>query len=136
MKTLKLDEESLQKGWGADGQYWFSLEDYVIRDIVDTFDLEIPDEMNEEEFLRSYGYIPYFRINPIDFYKSYMSTIPNNKLRAAMAKVDDKDYIETFWKYYRVYPQLSDGYEDFQSQYILEKALQWCGENGIHYTIQ
>jgi len=135
MKTFIIDEEALKKGWGDEGEYWFSLSNYTVSEHRLFAHYNRPEEMTEETFMLSLGYIPYFRVRRIDLAKAYIAIIPNNKLRAALAKVKDTDYIETFWKYFNAYPAVFDAYEDFQNTYLLEKAKQWCEAHEISYEI-
>ena len=136
MKTLQLDEETLQKGWGADGQYWFSLNDYVIKDITASAHLERPENMTEEAFLLSLGYIPYFRVKRVEMKKAFVETLSNKKLKEAMSKIEEEDFVEAFWKYYKAYPESFAQYETFQNEYLLQKAEAWCKKNGIRYTVK
>ncbi len=135
MKTFAIDEETLQKGWGDEGQYWFSLNDYRIKEHSAFAHYDRPHEMTEEAFMLTLGYIPCFRVKRIELAKAYVENMTNNKLKNALSKIESESYIEAFWKYYNAYPQEFAGYEAFQNEYLMKKALQWCNENGIAYEV-
>ena len=131
-----LNAEALQKGWGADGQYWFSLKNYRVRNHYEFADNDRPEDVSETQFMLSMGYIPYFRVSRIELAKAYIDAIGSIKLKEKMAAIDDEaEYIETFWKCYNVYPHLSEGYEEFQNNYLIKKAIDWCDENHISYDL-
>ena len=137
MKTFVIDEETLQKGWGAEGQYWFSLNDYSVKEHSAFAHYDRPHEMTEEAFMLSLGYIPYFRVSHIELAKAYINAVGSHKLKAKLDAVsDDKEYIEAFWKYYNAYPHLSEGYEEFQNNYLLKKAIDWCDDNRIPFVVK
>ena len=136
MKTFVLDSESLKKGWGAEDQYWFSITAFNVIDISESAHIDRPSDISETEFMFSLGYIPYFRVNRLELAKAFTETIENKKLKASMDKIEDKQYIETFWKYYNVYPETFEKYEQFQNDYLLKKAERWCTENGIEYVVK
>ncbi|MBQ9228677.1 MAG: hypothetical protein IJ168_07580 [Eubacterium sp.] len=135
MKTFEVDNALLQKGWGADGQYWFSLNDYSVKEHSAFAHYDRPHEMTEEAFMLTLGFIPYFRVQRIELAKAYVATVSNRKLQEALAKIDDEHYIEAFWKYFNAYPEVFAGYEDFQNAYLLQKAERWCTDNNIAYKI-
>ncbi len=136
MKKFILDEEALKKGWGDDSQYWFSLTTYTIKNHYDFADNERPDNMSETEFMLSMKCIPYFRVSRIELAKAYIEAVASDKLKAKLNVIDDdKDYIEAFWKYFNAYPHLSEGYEEFQNNYLIKKAINWCDENSINFEV-
>ena len=135
MDVFELDDEALQKGWGADEQYFFSVKDYKIVNHYDFADYDRPEDMSETQFLLSLGYIPYFNVKRIQLAKAYIAAVGSKKLQAKLADVSDEDYIEAFWKYFNAYPHLSEGYEEFQNNYLLKKAIDWCDENGINFKV-
>lgn len=136
MKTFELDEKSLKAGWGAEEQYWFSINNYNVIDISESAHIDRPSDISETEFMLSLGYIPYFCVNRMELAKAYVATIDNKKLKAAMDKIEDSKYIDAFWKYYNAYPSDFSDYENFQHEYLLRKAERWCRENGIDYVIK
>ncbi|MCR5207121.1 MAG: hypothetical protein K6C14_01430 [Eubacterium sp.] len=130
-----LDKENLQKGWGAEGQYWFSYRSFVVRDITHFADIDRPENMSESEFLLSLGYIPYFRVSRIELAKAYINAVGSRKLKEKLAAVPDEDYIETFWKYFNAYKHLSEGFEEFQNNYLIKKGIDWCEDNAINFRV-
>ena len=97
--------------------------------------IDRPDQISQSAYFVSIGYIPYFTVSNEEVMRAYVDTLSNPKLKTALSKIDDNDYVESFWKYYNVYPQLFDGFEDFQHEYALNKAKKWCEENSINYTV-
>ena len=137
MKVFELDEEALQKGWGAEGQYWFSVKDYKLKEQHEFADYERGDDVGEHQFLLSLGYIPYFRVKRIQLAKAYINAIASHKLKSKLDAIEDEgEYIEAFWKYFNAYPHLSEGYEEFQNNYLIKKAIDWCEENGINFEVK
>lgn len=136
MKTFVIDEETLQKGWGADGQYWFSLNDYSVKEHSAFAHYDRPHEMTEEAFMLTLGYIPYFRVKRLTLAQSYVAQMANKKLQEALSKIEDEAYIEAFWKYFNAYPQDFAGYEAFQRQYLEDNMKKWCADNGIVYEVK
>ncbi len=134
-KVLLLNNENLIKGWGAEGQYWFSTRDYRIIDIVSLVDVDMPENMSESAFMLSIGYIPYFRVNRLELSRSYIEAVGSRKLKAKLADVPDSEYIDTFWKYFDAYKHLSDGYEEFQLNFLIKKAIDWCEDNSINFEV-
>lgn len=136
MKTFELTLENLRKGWSSTPQYWFSLNDYRIKNIVDFVDFDQPDTMNKSSYLVSLGYIPYFAVTNEEVIRSFVKSIEDKKLKKALANIDERDYVESFWKYFNIYPELADALCEFEDSFVLEKAKAWCDENGISYEVK
>ena len=137
MSKFVLDGETLKKGWGDEGQYWFSLKDYEIKNHYEFAYHERPEDIDETDFMRSIDYIPYFRVSRIELAKAYIEAVASEKLKAKLNAVEnDSDYIEAFWKYFNAYPHLSEGYEEFQNNYLIKKAINWCDENDIEFEVK
>lgn len=136
MKVFKLNESNLRKGWSSSNQYWFSLKDYRLVDSSSLADLDNSNNISQSGYFVSLGYIPYFAITNEELIRAYMQTISNEKLKQALLKIDDENYAEEFWKYVNVYPELSECFDEFESTYLLNKAEQWCKENGIKYVVE
>lgn len=134
MKMFELNSDNLRKGWGGADQYWFSLGDYCVRDAATLSTMDRPDQISQSAYYVSLGYIPYFCVSNEEVMRAYVSSLTNAKLKKALSSIDDNDYVESFWKYFNVYPELSDGWSDFEDEYVLKKAIEWCEENGINYT--
>ncbi len=136
METFHLNKETLRKGWGGVNQYWFSLKDYSVKDVAALAQIEKPEHISQASYFVSLGYIPYFVVSNEEVMRAYVATLDNEKLKNAFSKIESEDYVETFWKYFNVYPQLSNGWEEFEDNYVLEKAEKWCVENNINYTVE
>ena len=100
MKPFVLNDDALRKGWGGIGQYWFSLKDYTIKDVAELAHLERPEHISQSAYFVSIGYIPYFVVSDEEVMHSYVDTLTNQKLKAALSKIDEDDYVESFWKYF------------------------------------
>jgi hypothetical protein len=135
MKIFELNSESLRKGWGGADQYWFSLNDYKIRDVSTLAQIDRPEHISQSAYFVSIGYIPYFIVTNEEVIRSYVETFENEKLKSVFSKLDSNNYVESFWKYFNVYPQISEGLDEFEDKYVLNKAINWCKENAINYTI-
>lgn len=136
MKVFKLDKSSLRKGWSNNNQYWFSLKDYILVDSSSLADLDNSEHISQSGYFVSLGYIPYFTVSNEELIRAYMPTIKNEKLKQALLKLGNENYVESFWKYVNVYPELSECFNEFESKYLLDKAVKWCVENGIQYTVE
>ena len=136
MKTLELDESALRKGWGGAGEYWFSLKDYTVKSDAELSELDHPEDMSQSEYLVTLGYIPYFSISSEEVIRAFVPTIERKKLREAMESYVGNDYVENFWKYFHIYPEISEPYIEFEHRYVDEKAIRWCEENNIKYEFK
>lgn len=136
MKTFELSKENLRKAWNSGDRQWFSKRDYVIKEISDLVQMDIPAGMSQSAYFVSIGYIPYFVVSNEEVMHAYVSTLTNKKLKSALSKIDEDDYVESFWKYFNVYPQLAEGWDKFENDYILNKAKEWCEENSINYIVK
>jgi hypothetical protein len=136
MMAFELNQETLRKGWGGVDQYWFSLKNYKICDASSLAQIDVPELFSHSAYFLSLGYIPYFVISNEEVIRAYIDSIKNEKLKAAFNKVDKQNFVETFWKYFNVYPILSEGWQEFEDAYVLRKAEIWCKENGINYVVK
>lgn len=136
MLTFELDEENLRKAWGGSCEYWFSTKDYSVRDVVELIDYDAVEETSKASYLISLGYIPYFAVSDEEVMYAFVQTLDNEKLKAIFDKTGADDYKEMFWKYYNIYPELSDNFNDFEKSYLLNKAIKWCQGNNINYLVK
>lgn len=135
MKIFELNKDALRKAWSSAEQYWFSLQDYKIKDASTLAEIERPESVSNSAYYVSLGYIPYVTVSNVEVMRAFAQTISNKKLKENLAKISDEEYVEAFWKYLNVYPELSNGYNDFEDTYVLEKAKAWCEENAIEYSL-
>lgn len=136
MKTFELDADSLRKAWGGIDQYWFSLNDYIIKDIIELSDMEKPNDISQSAYYISLGYIPYFSVSNEEIIRAYISDLNDSKLKIALKNIDETNYVESFWKYFNAFPQLHEGWNDYEEKYVLSKAINWCEQNSINYVIK
>lgn len=135
MKTFELSKDALRKAWSSAEQYWFSLNDYKIKDVTTLAQMDKPESITGSAYYVSIGYIPYVTVSNIEVMRAFAQTISNKKLKENLAKISDEDYVESFWKYLNIYPELSESYNDFEDTYVLEKTKAWCEENAIKYSL-
>lgn len=135
MKEFELNEDSLRKCWGGADQYWFSLNDYKIRDVSSLAQLDRPEQISPSAYFVSLGYIPYCVVTNEEIMRAYVNNMKDTKLKSALSKIDDDNFVESFWKYFNIYPQLSEEWLSFEKDYLLKKAGEWCEENGINYAV-
>ncbi len=136
MDTLELDEVSLRKGWGGAGEYWLSLQDYSVKSDAELAAYEHPENVSQSEYLVSLGYIPYFTVNSEEVIRAFVPTIERKKLRDVLSGYSGSEYVENFWKYFHIYPEISDAYIEFEHRYVRNKAAKWCEENDIKYNFK
>ena len=135
MNTLEFDEASLRKGWGGEGEYWFSLRDYSIKSDSKLSELNRPEDVSQSEYYISLGYIPYFTVNSEEVIRAFVPTIERKKLRDKLAGYQGSEYVENFWKYFHIYPEISEPYIEFEHDYVRKKAVRWCEENGVNFKL-
>lgn len=136
MNTFELDPINLRKCWGGTNQYWFSLRDYNVKDIDTLSSLDKPDDVSQSTYLVSIGYIPYFVVTNEEMVRAFVESVSNPKIKKALSHIDESNFVDSFWKYVNVYPELSNDLNTFEDKYILDKAIKWCDENGIKYVIK
>ena len=106
MKLL-LDEMTLRFVWGSSGEYWYSRIDSQIHSSAEL-------ECADTEDLMANGFIPFL-------------TISNEEVIRA--------YIDTFWKYFNAYSSISEGFDEFENKFVIDKVKDWCEANSIEYTV-
>ncbi|MBQ9531946.1 MAG: hypothetical protein IJR70_07720 [Eubacterium sp.] len=136
MATFVIDNEALKKGWGAEGQYWFSFIDYSIVEDFDLMHIEVPENIEKEEFFRLKDIIPYANVKRYELAKAYIDTLDNKKIKLKFDSLENEEIVEYFWKYFHIYPDLFDGFGDFQTEYLLNVVKNWCGKHNINYTVK
>ena len=136
MKTFVIDKEALKKAWGADGQYWFSLDDYKIVEDIDFLELSVSDGMDKDDILKLEEFVPYLNIKRSELAKAYVDTIDNPKVKSKFENLDEDETVEYFWKYFHVYPELFQGLEQFENDFIICKLKKWCEKHAVNYTVE
>ncbi len=126
--NLVINEKSMRCVWGSTGEYWFSRTDGTVHSSDDLSD-------NDADLI-SNGFIPYLTISNEEIIRAYVKTLENKKLSAVFSRLGSDEYVDTFWKYFNAYSEISDGFADFESKYVLDKLKAWCDENGIEYTVE
>ena len=133
MGIFIINDDSINKAWSGENGYCFSMKDYTLKNVNDIADADINDGFAKSQLMISNGYIPYVKVSDVEIMRAYINSINNKKLAANFEKVSDTDYVETFWKYSNAYPEIFNGYGDFEHKYVKNKIAEWCRENGIEY---
>lgn len=136
MNVFEITDDSVNKAWSGADSYYFSMNDYSIKDASELADNDIPDNVSKSQIMVTLGYIPYVAVNDIEIMRAFIENINNKKLKTVFEKVEDKDYVETFWKYCNIYPEIRDSYGDFEHSFVKNKIVDWCKENGINYELK
>lgn len=127
MKLL-LNEKTLRFVWGGSGEYWYSRVDSQIHSSVEL-------ECEDTEDLMTNGFIPFLTISNEEVIRAYIKFLDNKKVSAVLDKLSGNEYIDTFWKYFNAYSSISEGFDEFEEKFVLEKVEQWCSQNAIEYAV-
>ena len=127
MKLL-LDEMTLRFVWGSSGEYWYSRID---SQILSSAELECADT----EDLMANGFIPFLTISNEEVIRAYIKFLDNKKVSAVLEKLSGNEYIDTFWKYFNAYSSISEGFDEFENKFVIDKVKDWCEANSIEYTV-
>lgn len=131
-----INQELLSKCGGGSAEYWFSYKDYTVKNIAEFSAVEKPDEVGQTVYFVSLGIIPFITVSNEEIMRAFVKKKGSTKLNAVLNRVNNEDFIETFWKYFNAYPELKDGFDEFASSYMLDKIIGWCKENNIEYSVQ
>ena len=115
MKLL-LDEMTLRFVWGSSGEYWYSRIDSQIHSSAEL-------ECADTEDLMANGF------------RAYIKFLDNKKVSAVLEKLSGNEYIDTFWKYFNAYSSISEGFDEFENKFVIDKVKDWCEANSIEYTV-
>lgn len=131
-----INQELLSKCGGGSAEYWFSYKDYTVKNISEFSAVEKPEEVGQTVYFVSLGIIPFITVSNEEIMRAFVKKKGSTKLNAVLNRVNNEDFIETFWKYFNAYPELKDGFDEFTSSYMLDKIIDWCKENNIEYSVQ
>ncbi len=132
---LVIDDELLQKCGGGSSEYWFCYGDYTIKNISEIDDMEKPDDVGQTAYYVSLGLIPFLSVSNEEIMRAFVKQRGSAKLNGILQKVHSDNFIETFWKYFNVYPELKEGLNEFAQDFMLNRLRGWCEENNIKYVI-
>ena len=127
MKLL-LDEMTLRFVWGSSGEYWYSRIDSQIHSSAEL-------ECADTEDLMANGFIPFLTISNEEVIRAYIKFLDNKKVCAVLEKLSGNEYIDTFWKYFNPYSSISEGFDEFENKFVIDKVKDWCEANSIEYTV-
>lgn len=125
---LVLSEENLRFAWGSATEYWFSRTNYSI---VNYKQLPVGDYSKLIEL----GYIPFITISNEEVIRAYIKSLNNPKLSSKFESLSSDECVETFWKYFNAYKDISEGFAGFENEYVTQKVIGWCDENAVNYKI-
>ena len=132
---LVIDDELLQKCGGGSSEYWFCYGDCTIKNISEIDDMEKPDDVGQTAYYVSLGLIPFLSVSNEEIMRAFVKQRGSAKLNGILQKVHSDNFIETFWKYFNVYPELKEGLNEFAQDFMLNRLRGWCEENNIKYVI-
>ena len=124
---LKLSEEKLRYAWGSATEYWFSRTDYNVYKFN-----ELPTD--DEAKLVELGFIPFVTISNEEVIRAYIKSLNNPKVESKFDGLSSYDCVETFWKYFNAYKDISSGFDAFEAKYVRKKVTSWCDEYNIEYV--
>lgn len=127
MKLL-LDEMTLRFVWGSSGEYWYSRIDSQIHSSAEL-------ECADTEDLMANGFIPFLTISNEEVIRAYIKFLDNKKVSAVLEKLSGNEYIDTFWKCFNAYSSISEGFDEFENKFVIDKVKDWCEANSIEYTV-
>ena len=67
--------------------------------------------------------------------RAYIKFLDNKKVSAVLEKLSGNEYIDTFWKYFNAYSSISEGFDEFENKFVIDKVKDWCEANSIEYTV-
>ena len=132
---LVIDKDLVQKCGGGSSEYWFSYNDCTVKNISEIQDLGRPDDIGQTAYFVSLGLIPFISISNEEIMRAFARFKGSKKLNDILQKVNSENFIDTFWKYFNVYPELKEGLDEFAEKFIVEKISAWCNENNIEYQV-
>lgn len=132
---LIINEETRNKCGGGSSEYWFSYNDYIIRNISELNIDDKPDDVGQTAYFVSIGIIPYVSVSNEEIMRALIKARGSVKLNAVFDNIDEDKFIETFWKYYNAYPELKVDVTEFADEYVNKKIISWCEENNVDYVI-
>lgn len=125
---LILSKENLRYAWGSATEYWFSRTDYSIHKHS-----ELPCE--DYATLMEMGFIPFLTISNEEVIRAYIKSLNNSKVQSKFDGLSSYDCVETFWKYFNAYENISSGFDSFEDEYVMKRVTDWCEDNGVNYKI-
>ncbi|MGN0532802.1 MAG: hypothetical protein ACI4IK_00415 [Eubacterium sp.] len=126
---LLVDSHVLRCAWGASSEYWFSRMDYSIYNACD-----LPSDDAAKLF--EAGFIPFVRLSNEEVIRAYVESLPNKKITAAFEKLEGVEYVETFWKYFKAYSEVAQGFDAFENKYVIDKLTEWCRDNAVDFKLE
>lgn len=133
---LIINSDIRKKCGHGSSEYWFSYRDYSIKNISELSMDDKPEDMGQTTYFVSIGLIPFVTVSNEEIMRAAIEARGSAKLKSIFDKVDSANFIETFWKYYNVYPELTENTDEFVSDYINNKIIEWCEENKIDYSVE
>ncbi len=133
---LIINSDTRNKCGHGSSEYWFSYRDYSIKNISELSTDDKPEDMGQTTYFVSIGLIPFVTVSNEEIMRAAVEERGSAKLKSIFEKIDSDNFVETFWKYYNVYPELTSGTDEFITDYINKKIVEWCEENKIDYALE
>lgn len=133
---LIINSETINKCGGGSSEYWFSYNDYSIKNIRELNIGDKPDDIGQTAYFVSIGIIPFITISHEEIIRALIKAKGSTKLNSIFDKIEDENLIESFWKYYNAYPELKLDSTEFADKYIKKKIALWCDENNVNYAVE
>ena len=130
---LELNYNTLCLGWADELNWWFNYDDYSIKEISDIITEDKPKNIGRCDYLIALGYIPFFTLKEHDVMQKYIESFNNKSLTQKFNRFTGKDYTVEFWKFFDDDRLLTSGFSQLQEKLLVQKAKEWCEENGIAY---
>ena len=67
--------------------------------------------------------------------KAYIKSLDNKRLNHIFKGLDDREYWDTFWKYFDDGGLKFHDFNLFEDRYRLNMIISWCEENNIPYYL-
>ena len=132
---LVIDKDLVQKCGGGSSEYWFSYNDCTVKNISEIQDLDRPDDIGQTAYFVSLGLIPFISISNEEIMRAFVRFKGSKKLNDILQKVNSDNFIDTFWKYFNAYSSISEGFDEFENKFVIDKVKDWCEANSIEYTV-
>ncbi len=133
---LIINSETRNKCGHGSSEYWFSYRDYSIKNISELSMVDKPEDMGQTTYFVSIGLIPFVTVSNEEIMRAAIEARGSAKLKSIFNKVESENFVETFWKYYNVYPELTENTDEFINDYLNKKIVEWCEENKIDYSLE
>ena len=82
------------------------------------------------------GFIPFLTISNEEVIRAYIKFLDNKRSALFWKSFQAMNILTLFWKYFNAYSSISEGFDEFENKFVLEKAEEWCKSNSIEYSVE